>query len=190
MVTAILLDQEARIGDTNPNFDGGHLREPLLYLANVLRALHYTPWDTSDPWGYWAVSWSSASVGQAPMQAPSVFYYYSPSYVLPGTTITAPEFGMENVASVSARKVLADYLIYGNIGYMGFSVAGDTELMNCASDPSALTDELSFLFLHSQMPAQMQQIIVNAITPLTDLQQRVRVALNLVLTSPQYKIIH
>lgn len=190
VITAILLDQEARIGDTVPTFDGGHLREPLLYLANVLRALHYTPWDTSDPWGYWAVSWSSASVGQAPMQAPSVFYYYSPGYVLPGTTITAPEFGIENVATVSARKVLADYLIYDNVGYMGFSVAGDTELMSVASDPNALTNELSFLFLHSQMPDQMKQIIVNTITPLTDLQQRVRVALNLVLTSPQYKIIH
>ncbi len=190
VVSAILLDPEARIGDTVPTFDGGHLREPLLYLVNVLRALHYFPWDNADPWGYWAVSWSSASVGQAPMQAPSVFYYYSPSYVLPGTTITAPEFGIENVASVSARKVLADYLIYDNIGYMGFSVGNDTELMSCASDPNALTNELSFLFMHSQMPSQMQQIIVNTITPLTDLQQRVRVALNLVLTSPQYKIIH
>ncbi len=190
VVTAILLDDEARAGDTNPTYDGGHLREPLLYLANILRALHYTPRDTADPWGYWAISWSSVGVGQAPMQAPSVFYYYSPNYVLPGTTITAPEFGIENVASVSARKVLADYLIYNAVENMSFDVGSDTELMSCASDPSALVDELSFLFLHSQMPDQMNQIIVNMITPLTDLQQRVRVALNLVLTSPQYKVIH
>jgi hypothetical protein len=51
-------------------------------------------------------------------------------------------------------------------------------------------DELSFLFMHSQMPAQMKQIIVDTITPTQDLMQRIRVALNLVITSPQYKIIH
>ena len=193
VVSAILLDPEARFGDINPQYDGGHLREPLLYLANVLRALPYTPKDTVDPWGYWAVTWSTAAFGEAPMGSPSVFYFYAPSYKLPGTAQFAPEFGIENVASVSARKVLADQLIYGIIGNMSLNLAGDTDLMSRANNPGALADELSFLFLHSQMSDQMKQIIVNTITPLRDQgdpQQRVRVALNLVLTSSQYKIIH
>ena len=41
VMRAILMDTEARAGDTNPSFDGGHLREPMLYLANVMRGLGF-----------------------------------------------------------------------------------------------------------------------------------------------------
>ncbi len=190
VVTAILLDPEARAGDTDPAFDGGHLREPILYLANVMRALPYYPWDSVDPWGYWTVSWTSSSAGEAPMQAPSVFYYYSPNHMIPGTTLYGPEFGLENAATISSRKVMADQLIYGQVVNMSVNLVGDTDLTSRAANPSDLVDELSFLFMHSQMPAQMKQIIVDTITPTQDLMQRIRVALNLVITSPQYKIIH
>ena len=42
VVQAILLDTEARAGDANPSFDGGHLREPMLYMTNVMRGLGFT----------------------------------------------------------------------------------------------------------------------------------------------------
>jgi hypothetical protein len=45
------------------------------------------------------------------------------------------------------------------------------------------------LFMHSQMPSTMRTTIVNAITPLTTNAQRVRIAVFLVVTSSQYKII-
>lgn len=124
------------------------------------------------------------------MQAPSVFYYYSPNYVVPGTTLYGPEFGVENAATVSSRKIMADQLIYGQLVNMGLNLAGDTDLTSRAANPSDLVDELSFLFMHSQMPDPMKQIIVNTISSTQDPMQRIRVALNLVITSPQYKIIH
>jgi len=40
------------------------------------------------------------------------------------------------------------------------------------------------------MPANMQTAIVNAITPLTSNAERVRVAVYLIITSSQYKVIH
>jgi hypothetical protein len=49
---------------------------------------------------------------------------------------------------------------------------------------------LSTMFMHSQMPTNMQTAIVSAITPLTNNAQRARVAVYLVITSSQYKIIH
>ena len=183
-------DSEARAGDTDLSINGGHLREPILFLANALRALPYTPEETSDPWGYFALNWSTAPLGETPLGAPSVFYYYSPSYNLPGTNHPAPEFGLESVASVSSRKVLVDQLLYGTIAHMKFDLDSDTDLMSRAGNPSDLVDELSFLFMHSQMPDQMKGIIVNTITPFSDPKQRVNLALNLVLTSSQYKILH
>jgi hypothetical protein len=46
------------------------------------------------------------------------------------------------------------------------------------------------LLMHSQMPSNMSSTIISAITPLTSNAQRVRVALYLIITSSQYKVIH
>ena len=59
-----------------------------------------------------------------------------------------------------------------------------------AANPANLVDTLSTLFMHAQMPAAMRSTIVSAITPLTSNAQRVRVAIYLIVTSSQYKIIH
>jgi hypothetical protein len=40
------------------------------------------------------------------------------------------------------------------------------------------------------MPANMQTTIINTITPVTSLAQRVRLAVFLIVTSSQYKVIH
>jgi hypothetical protein len=44
--------------------------------------------------------------------------------------------------------------------------------------------------MHGEMPASMRTIILNAITPLTNIAQRVRIAVYLIVTSSQYKVIH
>jgi hypothetical protein len=59
-----------------------------------------------------------------------------------------------------------------------------------AANPSTLVNYLSMLLMHSQMPANMNTTIVNAITPLTSNAQRVRIAIYLIVTSSQYKVIH
>ena len=42
VIRAILEDSEARAGDTDPTFDGGHLREPILWITNFFRAVGFT----------------------------------------------------------------------------------------------------------------------------------------------------
>ena len=58
-----------------------------------------------------------------------------------------------------------------------------------AADAGKITDTLGVLFLHGQMSSDMRTVIVNAITPLTDYGQRVRVAAYLILSSSQYKVM-
>jgi len=42
VINAILMDQEARAGDSDATFNGGHLREPMLYMTGVMRGLGFT----------------------------------------------------------------------------------------------------------------------------------------------------
>ena len=61
-----------------------------------------------------------------------------------------------------------------------------------ATDAGQLMDYLGMIFMHSQMSTSMRTAIVQAISaiPATDLQGRAQVAVFLVVTSSQYKIMH
>ncbi len=188
VITAIITDTEARAGDTNASYDGGHLREPILFLTEMIRGLGFT--NTVANGSYDSLSNYSNTLNERPYRANSVFNFFPPSYVIPGTTLSAPEFGIENTATATLRESLADSIVNNKIA--GFSVdLSDTSTLGVmASNPATLVNYLSMLFMHSQMPANMQSVIVNAITPLTSNAQRVRIALYLVITSSQYKIMH
>ncbi len=118
VIRAILEDTEARAGDTDPTFNGGHLREPLLYLANVLRGLDFT---ATDPTGYYgSLSNYSGALSEKPYGSGSVFNFFPPSYTIPGTSTNAPEFGLENTASAILRLTQANQVVYNQL--TGFSV--------------------------------------------------------------------
>jgi uncharacterized protein (DUF1800 family) len=188
VLRAILEDPEARAGDTDPTYDGGHLREPILWITEFLRAMGFT---NIDPNGsFFSLSNYSNALGERPYRAASVFNFFPPSYVIPQTTLNAPEFGIENTATAIQRLSLADSMVNNKIS--GFSVdlsATSAPGQIAAGNPGAMVDALGTLFMHGQMPAGMRSTIVNAIGGLPTAQQ-VRVATYLVITSPQYKIMH
>ena len=193
VIRAILLDPEARAGDTEPDFDGGHLREPLMYGASVLRAIGFTPTpaDPTEPWPYTLLLWQANTMGQFPMNAPSVFGFFPPGYVIPQTDLNAPEFGIENTASVAARMSFADTVASNSLWQISLNLGKLSPLGQAAAQsPEALVDLLGTMFLHGQMPGTMRSSLLNAVAPLTDPQQRLQFALYLVITSSQYKISH
>ena len=188
VVRAILEDPEARAGDANPAFDGGHLREPILYLANVMRGLGFV---NTDPNGFYeSASNYSGSLSERPYASPSVFNFFPPSYVVPGTTVLGPEFSLENTASAILRLSLANSVVYNGISGFKVDLSATSALGLMASNPGNLVDALGNIFLHGEMPTNMRTAIVNHITTLTDPAQRVRVATYLVITSSQYKVLH
>ena len=203
VITAILTDADARAADTSPNFDGGHLREPMLYMTNVMRGLGFVNNDAKAGndvianASYNTVGNYTSPLGERPYTSGSVFNFFPPSYVIPGTTLNAPEFGQENTASAVLRLTLANTLVYNGIS--GFTVdLSKTSALgitasatgNAMTDSGNLVDSLGVIFMHGQMPAQMRTAIVNHIATLTDPAQRVRVATYLVITSSFYKIEH
>ncbi|WP_263378208.1 DUF1800 domain-containing protein [Granulicella paludicola] len=188
VLRAILMDTEARAGDTNASYNGGHLREPILFMTAMMRALNFT---NADPNGaYYNLSNYTTTLGERPYRANSVFNFFPPDYVIPGTTLNAPEFGNENSATSILQLSLADSIVNNKIASFTVDLSNTSALGVMATNPANLTDYLGKVFMHSQMPANMRTTIINAITPLTSNAQRVRVAVYLVITSSQYKIIH
>ena len=203
VINAILTDADARAGDTSTSFDGGHLREAMLYMTNVMRGLGFTNNDAvagNDVIAnasYNTVGNYTNPLGEKPYTSGSVFNFFPPDYVIPGTSFNAPEFGQENTASAVLRLTLANSLVYSGIS--GFTVdLSKTSALgmtasatgNATTDSGNLVDSLGVIFMHGQMPAQMRTDIVNHISTLTDPAERVRVATYLVITSSFYKVEH
>jgi uncharacterized protein (DUF1800 family) len=200
VLTAIIMDPEARAGDvqtgdqadTSPAVDGGHLREPLLWTMNLLRGLNaaQTPANSYSYVNF--MSSTLTSVGEAPFNQASVFNYFPPSYIIPQTTLNAPEFSLENTGSVVPRMSIADKVIHNEDSAPVIDLSATSVIGQQASDPTQLVDYLGMLFMHSQMPSDMRTALIETITaiPATDLQSRAEVAVFLVVTSSQYKIMH
>jgi uncharacterized protein (DUF1800 family) len=188
VIRAILEDTEARAGDSDATYDGGHLREPILWITNFLRGVGFT---NTDPNGsYFSLSNYSNNLNERPYRSGSVFNFFPPSYVIPQTTLNAPEFDLENTASAILRLSLANTMVFNKI--TGFNVdlsATGTLGQIAAASPANLVDTLGTMFMHGQMPSDMRTEILNSISGLSTAQQ-VRVATYLVITSSQYKIMH
>jgi uncharacterized protein (DUF1800 family) len=193
VIRAILEDTEARAADTNAAADGGHLREAMLYMTNVLRGLGAT--NSSSVGDYSSLSNSTNALGEKPYTSGSVFNFFPPNYVIPGTSTNAPEFGQENTASAILRLTLADNLVNNKITNFTIDLSATSALGitasktgNATTDSGNLVDSLGLIFMHGQMPAQMRTAIVNHVATLTNIPERVRVATYLVITTSQYKI--
>jgi hypothetical protein len=203
VVTAILMDTEARAGDSAPSFDGGHLREPMLYIANVIRALGFVNKDAAAGKdvvaniSYNVVGAYIHPLGQMPYSAGSVFNFFPPNYLIPGTNVLAPEFGQENTAQALLWLTLANSMVFNVINGFSADLSKTSALGimasktgNAAIDSGALVDSLGLMLMHGQMPTEMRNTIIAHIATLTDPAQRVRVATYLVITSSFYKVQH
>lgn len=188
VIRATLEDTEARAGDTNPAFDGGHLREPIFWITNFLRAVGFTNTDPNS--SYYSLSNYSNNLNKRPYRSGSVFNFFPPSYVIPQTMLNAPEFDLENTASAILRLSLANTMVFDKISGFNVDLSATGTLGQIAAGSTAnLVDTLGTMFMHGQMPTDMRTEILNSISGLSTAQQ-VRVATYLVITSSQYKIMH
>jgi uncharacterized protein (DUF1800 family) len=201
VITAILMDPEAR--DTTADYGNpqyGKVREALIRYTNWARAFTaqsrnggYNLGSTEDPiWG----------LGQMPLRSPSVFNWFAPGYVPPGTSIeaaglVAPEMQMTNVTTV-----------VGYLNYMQNAIGSDptngsdlyasysTE-MSLAATPDALMDRINLLLMAGEMDSTLRSQILNAVSSIpipsgdqnainAALLTRVETAIYLTMASPSF----
>ena len=191
VVRAVLLDVEARTPSTQPG--GGKLREPMVRLVQWAHTFNAT-----SPLGKWNVgNMSSAStrLGQSPLRSPSVFNFFRPGYVPPGTTLgtaglMAPEFQLTNESTVVGYANWMQTVIGSGVG----EVKGDyTPWVPLATTPSALFDELNTLLAAGQLGAASRVTITAAVGSMaaaTDANKlnRVYATVWLIMCSPEYLV--
>ncbi len=201
---AVLLDDEARSAQSLASRTHGKLREPMLRLIQWGRTFGAT--SAAGSWKLFDLSNSSRELGQSPLRAPSVFNFFRPGFVPPGTTMaaagaTAPEFQLVNETSVGGylnfmRNVIRDGLytpepsvpepVYAN--YQPDIKASYTEELALVGDAAALVAKINLKLCAGQLSAVTQNIMVtalnaNAITPTsTDAQKLDRVSAAVLMT--------
>jgi hypothetical protein len=188
VVRAVLTDPEAR-GAVKLDPAYGKLREPVLYMTGLARALNVK----TD--GVFFGNQSGA-LGQRLFYPASVFNHYPPTYVVPGTASVGPEFAIQNTSTAINRYNFANALVFGTPGPIATlpGAIGTTPdwsaLAAVAGDANALLDKLDALLLHGTMSAAARAAILPAVTavPAGNPVARAKTAFYLVATSSLYQV--
>ncbi len=201
VIQAILLDDEARdsaAAATNPQY--GKEREALIRYTQWARAFtaqsrngSFTIGSTEDP---------IYGLGEMPFRSPSVFNWFAPGYVPPGTSIEragllAPEMEMTDVSTVVGYLNFMQYSI-GGTSRTGPDVysAYSTEI-GLATDPDKLMDRINLLLMAGRMDGSLRGQILAAVNAITipagnrnaiynALSYRVQTAVYLTMASPSF----
>ncbi len=191
VITAILLDPEARANDNGGNdlATDGHLQEPVLFITGMVRAFG----------GSMALNnyfgWDLVNLSQDIYNAPSVFNYYSPSFVPPGSTVMGPEFQIDTPdSSVYRANMVANLFSSWSNPVLNYGAGTNidvTPFVALSPNPSTLVAALDLTLTHGAMPAAMKQDIVTAVTNDTNGNlSRVLTASWLILSSSYYNVWH
>lgn len=197
VVRAILLDPEAR-GDfkTDPNF--GKLREPVQLFTNVARHFNVRGAGTN-PLSDGIVNSATSGLGQSVFNSPTVFNYFPPDYVIPGTALLGPEFMLLTTGtSVSRANMMNTYVINNGLGVAApdrplgtmFDFAELQAIAAADTTSAQLIETLNQRMLHGRMPTAMRTSITTAVNiiPTTNPNARARQAAYLVATSSQFQV--
>jgi len=183
VITAILTDEEARAGDaggaTAPA-SFGHLREPILFMANLLRGLNATLSAASEAYN------DASTLSEELFYEPSVFSYFSP-LARTEKGLLGPEFQIYSTQTAASRGNIINSAIYGALD-KGTKV-NLTPFEKNATSVDSLLDYISYVFLHHNMSANLIQAATDAANAATTPLTKVQAALYIVLTSSEYQVI-
>ncbi len=191
VIRAILLDYEARSPAVAANPGFGRLKEPLVRATSLMRALAVA--SNTGRFTNVMVARPEEDLEEETLHSPTVFNFFEPDYVQPGSLaaagLRAPEF--EILTSATAITV-PDYLF--KLIYADRPAAPDSDtlcldfgaLLPNAQNPSALLDQLNVLFCGGGLSPFARDRIAAAMLTLpagvTDLD-RVRNAVYLVVST-------
>jgi uncharacterized protein (DUF1800 family) len=183
VVSAILLDPEARRGDDPAQVQStdGHLREPLLHMMAVMRALNTTTDGTN-------LMYYASDMRQQPFVPTTVFNFYPPNYQIQGTQLLGPEFKILNSSTAISRINFVNDLVYGSLG--SNTKTDISAYIGAAGDVNKLLDMVSLNMLHGQMSDSMRSTLSSTLSAMTDNKHRARAALYLAGSSSQFQVEH
>jgi uncharacterized protein (DUF1800 family) len=183
VITAILMDPEARAGDsptTTSVTNFGHLREPALWVTDLLRGLNASVSTANTASGV------SSAMGQALFQQGSVFSYFSPNNSI-GPNLLGPEYQIYTTQTAAYRANYVYGATYG--GTLAGSKVDLSQFAQYQANLGSLLDEIDLVFMHKSMSATLRAQALNAATAAASPAHAVAAALYIVLTSGEYSVI-
>jgi len=209
VIKAILLDDEARNGaGYDPGF--GKLKEPLLVISHVWRALSAIKFDRGEYGDFPGVlvyripqaelNEFTGTFGQGILSAPSVFNFYRTDYSPPGVlreqSITAPEFQILNENTLANLLNTLNWQVQNShTSETQWGTTFDLQpLFDIGDDTKRLLDVLNLVFLSGQMQDDLRQIIHKHLnSPVfppgsAGVKVRVKDAITLVISSPDFMV--
>lgn len=204
VLSAILLDPEARYGQWSNADRFGKLREPLIRNTHLWRAMSarsssgridtINPYPPIEDW-----------YGQGPLRSPSVFNFFRPDFRQHGEVsalgLYSPEFQIlsDSLAVSTANRLFSLSFCYHSQGASCWAdddtstLFLDTErdATLATDDPAGLIERYNLLFLSGQMSPAMRATLLTRLVEITGStrgRQRVQHALYLILNSPEYVV--
>ena len=204
-LAAILLDPSL-YDDTPPGSQDGKIREPVLRFVHWAKAFNVADPDPSNEW--WLLSsGSSTRLSQQPFSSPSVFNFYRPGYIAPGS-----ETGSQNLTSPEFQIVHEGSSV-GYANYMSWFVRDHSPTRDdnrntfipdysdeiaLADTPSDLADHLNELLLAGRMSDTSRDRMISVLNeiPISENAEeaeenrlsRVHVAVTMAVTDPAFTI--
>jgi len=182
-VRAILLDPEARADRRSDTSNFGKVREPILRLTALLRAVgahsdsgFWLLTDTTDP---------SITLGQSPLSSPSVFNFFRPGFMRPGSTsgqlgLVAPELQLANEVSAAGYVNFMTQFMWGGAGTRGYNnmaarqdvqlnatIDATDPLLPLTDSPSAFVEEINQRLLWGTMSSQLKRELIETVAGIT-----------------------
>ena len=148
-----------------------------------------------EQWNVGNQSSASTRLGQSPLRSPSVFNFFRPGYVPPGTPIgtaglAAPEFQITNESTVVGYANWMQTVVQSGVGEVK---ADYTSWLPLATDAGALFDQINLLLAAGQLGAASRATVVGAVGSMpsaTDANRlnRIYATVWLVLCAPEYLV--
>ncbi len=196
VVRAILLDYEARSADVIANQGFGKQREPVLRFSALLRA--FNPRSNTGKMRIWNLESPLWGMGQNPLYAPTVFNFFQPGYAQPGAMteagLVAPEFQITTETSIiGSSNTLRGVAFHGVTWDQDQLTLDYAPLLPLAVNPGnagQLLDQLNLLLLANGMTGETRMRVLAAVNtiPANDQLGRVKMAIYLILLSPEFAI--
>jgi uncharacterized protein (DUF1800 family) len=203
-IAAILLDADALQDPATAPAESGKIREPMVRIINWARAFNETTPNAHDE----RLLGNLSTIGQHPFRSPSVFNFFRPGFIAPGSEtaaagLTAPELQIMNESSSIAYINTINAFIYERAnnysddpeGGVNPDYRGETAI---AHDGAALINRLDLILTGGSLNAEtrarilsmMDQVPVRAGTndEAADRLARVRLTITMVMTAPGYLV--
>ena len=193
VVQAILMDPEAL---NPPTAVSGHLTEPVLFIARLLRAFdtasNSTDFVLSDSYLP-----SGLQMSQDLFRSGSVFNYYPPVFNIPGVGVNGPEFALQSTSTAFARINLVSEVVFKTMPtsadrptgtWLNFSSSSVSPLTALASSPYKLTAALNDLMMHGTMSPTLLgnvNVLLGSMPTATNLA-KIQQAVYFIASSPEY----